>query len=45
MPPKKPTPRADDLFRSQLDAMIDMEHALVKLSCVRGPARPGSKTR
>jgi IS5 family transposase len=32
MPPKKPTPRSDDLFRSQLDAMIDMEHALVKLA-------------
>jgi IS5 family transposase len=32
MPPKKPTPRSDELFRSQLDAMIDMEHALVKLA-------------
>ena len=32
MPPKKPTPRSDDLFRSRLDAMIDMDHALVKLA-------------
>jgi IS5 family transposase len=32
MPPKKPIPRSDGLFRSQLDAMIDMEHALVKLA-------------
>ena len=29
MPPKKPAPRSDELFRSQLDNMIDMEHALV----------------
>jgi IS5 family transposase len=32
MPPKKPAPRSDDLFRSQLDNMLDMEHALVKLA-------------
>ena len=32
MPPKKPAPRSDELFRSQLDNMIDMEHALVKLA-------------
>ena len=32
MPPKKPAVRSDDLFRSRLDAMIDMEHALVKLA-------------
>jgi hypothetical protein len=24
MPPKKPAPRSDELFRSQLDNMIDM---------------------
>jgi hypothetical protein len=28
MPPKKPAPRSDELFRSQLDNMIDMGHAL-----------------
>ena len=32
MPPRKPAPRSDELFRSQLDNMIDMEHALVKLA-------------
>ena len=32
MPPKKPAPRSDELFRSQLDNMIDMGHALVKLA-------------
>lgn len=32
MPPKKPAPRSDELFRSQLDNMIDMAHALVKLA-------------
>ena len=32
MPPKKPAPRSDELFRSQLDNMINMEHALVKLA-------------
>ncbi len=32
MPPKTPTPRSDELFRNQLDNMIDMEHALVKLA-------------
>jgi len=32
MPPKKPAPRSDELFRSQLDNMIDMDHALVKLA-------------
>jgi IS5 family transposase len=32
MPPKKPAPRSDELFRCQLDNMIDMEHALVKLA-------------
>lgn len=32
MPPKKPAPRSDELFRSQLDNMIDMEHVLVKLA-------------
>jgi IS5 family transposase len=32
MPPKKPAVRSDELFRSQLDNMIDMEHALVKLA-------------
>lgn len=32
MPPKKPAQRSDELFRSQLNNMIDMEHALVKLS-------------
>jgi len=31
-PPKKPAPRSDELFRSQLDNMIDMEHALVRLA-------------
>ena len=32
MPPKKPAPRSADLFRSQLDNMISMDHALVKLA-------------
>ena len=32
MPPKKPPMRSDELFRSQLDNMIDMEHPLVKLA-------------
>lgn len=32
MPPKKPAPRSDELLRSQLHNMIDMEHALVKLA-------------
>lgn len=32
MPPKKPAPRSNELFRSQLDNMINMEHALVKLA-------------
>lgn len=32
MPPKKPAPRSDELFRSQLNNMIDMGHALVKLA-------------
>lgn len=32
MPPKKPAPRTDDLSRSQLDNMINVEHALVKLA-------------
>ena len=32
MPPKKPAPRSDELFRSQLDNMIDIQHALVKLA-------------
>lgn len=32
MPPKKPAQRSDELFRSQLDNMVDMEHALVKLA-------------
>jgi IS5 family transposase len=32
MPPKKPVQRSEELFRSQLDNMIDMEHALVKLA-------------
>jgi len=31
MQPKKPALRSDELFRNQLDNMIDMEHALVKL--------------
>lgn len=32
MQPKKPAPRSDELFRSQLDNMINMEHVLVKLA-------------
>ena len=32
MPPKKPAPCSDELFHSQLDNMIDMGHALVKLA-------------
>lgn len=32
MPPKKPKLRDDELFRMQLNNMIDMEHALVKLA-------------
>lgn len=32
MPPRKPAPRSDELFSSQLDNMIDMKHALVKLA-------------
>jgi IS5 family transposase len=32
MPPKKPALRSDELFRSQLDNMINMEHSLVKLA-------------
>ena len=32
MPPKKPAMRSDELFRSQLDNMIDMDHPLVKLA-------------
>jgi len=36
MPPRNPSPRSDELSRSQLDNMIDMEHTLVKLA---GPAR------
>lgn len=32
MQPKKPAPRSDELFSSQLDNMINMEHALVKFA-------------
>ena len=32
MPSKKPAPRSDELLRSQLDNVIDIEHALVKLA-------------
>lgn len=32
MPPKKPTPRSDELFRSHLDNVIGMEHAPVRLA-------------
>ena len=32
MPPKKPKLRDDELFRMQLNNMIDMDHALVKLA-------------
>ena len=32
MPPKKPKLRDDELFRMQLNNMIDMEHPLVKLA-------------
>jgi len=32
MPPKKPAPRSDELFRGQLGNMIDLGHALVKLA-------------
>ena len=32
MPPKKPVRTEHELFRSRLENMIDMEHALVKLA-------------
>ena len=32
MVPRKPRDSSDDLFRSRLDAMIAMDHALVKLA-------------
>ncbi len=32
MVPRKPGDSSDDLFRSRLDAMIAMDHALVKLA-------------
>ena len=32
MPPKKSPMRSDELFRSQLDNMIDMDHPLIKLA-------------
>lgn len=32
MAPRKPGRSSDDLFRSRLEAMIDMGHALVKLA-------------
>jgi IS5 family transposase len=32
MPPKKPPMRSDELFRRQLENIIDMEHPLVKLA-------------
>jgi IS5 family transposase len=32
MAPRKPARGSDDLFRSRLEAMIDMDHALVKLA-------------
>jgi IS5 family transposase len=32
MPPKKPAPHSAELFRNQLDNMIDMDHPLVKLA-------------
>src|SRR3546814_7324810 len=32
MAPKKPGQSSDDLFRNRLEAMIDMDHPLVKLA-------------
>src|SRR3712207_4720472 len=32
MRPKTPEPRADELFRSRLDNMIDLQHPLVRLA-------------
>jgi IS5 family transposase len=34
MKPAKPSRKADDLFRERLDAIINQEHALVRLGCL-----------